>query len=405
MSARANTTRGVAMVAVVSSLALAAGVAMAGLVIARRLADSGSSLESVAGASAAARGALEAALESAVNAKAWRNAPSVPTRIGLADISAMAEDPADGDLMDDYDDSVRLTVRATQGEARRMLRALLSPNLKPHASMEYGLCVLGNMTGTAGSLVTTGRTYVGGTLSAPGTVLPVGATNGYVIGLSMSAPAAFGAVTAASSPATLPKPTDIVSGLAVMATRLTTTSSISGVLLSKSSNPLGGGLSAAGLYVIGTGTENIMIENCRINACLIIEASRLTIGAGVVIDPPAGLPALVVIGDARAEGDGARLSEASAGRNFNPLGSPFEGVSDIDQLDSYSAEIEGLVYVSGSFAVNGRLSVNGPVLVRGNVTLSGSLTVRWSSVASGPLGFRASPAFTVQRGSLERVCE
>lgn len=393
------------MIAVVSSLALASGVAMAGLAIARRLAESGSSLESVAGASAAARGALEAAVDSARNTKAWRNMPIVPARVGAADVTADIEDPSDGDLADDYNDEVRLTLTATQGEARRILRAVLCPNLRPHVSLEYGLCVLGNVTGVSDKFVTTGRSYVGGSLGGSGAPLPVDATNGYVIGLSTTAPSALGTVTAATQAATLPKATDIDSTMTVMATRLNATNTISGVLLSKSSNPLGGGLNAMGLYVVGTGTENITIENCRISACLIVEAARLNIGDGVVIDPPAGLPALIVIGDVYVVGNAARLSEASSGNNFNPLGTPYGGSSDIDQLDTYAAEIDGLMYVSGSMTVNGRLSVNGPLLVRGNVSLVGSLAVRWASWASGPLGFRASPAFTVKRGSLERVSE
>jgi|GEM_PF-6975645 len=397
--------KGVAMVAVVSSLALAAGVAMAGLIIARRLGEAGASLESVSAASAAARGAIDASLESAVNSKAWRTAPALPERIGSAEISGVLSDPADSDLTDDYNEDVRLTVTASQGDARRMLRVTLTPNLVPHASMGYGVCVLGNMTAASGSFASTGRAYVGGTLTVPMTPLPVGATSGYVVGVSTAAPDQIGAVSAASQAAVLPKRTDLAPSLISMATRLPVTNSLSGALLSSSTNSVGGGLSEMGIYIIGTGSENITLEKCRINACLIIEASRLTIGDGVVIDPPAGMPALIVIGDARVDGNSAMLSEVSEARNFNPLGTPYSGVSDIDQLDTYAAEIDGLMYVSGSLVVNGRLSVNGSVFVRSNLTISGALTVRWAESATGPMGFRASPAFMVKRGSVERVVE
>lgn len=400
---RTRGKRGIAMVVVVSSLSLAAVVALAGLAVSQRLATSGASSESVAAASSAANAALDAIVAESANSKSWRTTPTVPSTVGSATITVALSDATDGDLFDSYDDPVRVTVTATQGAARRIVQADLSPNTAPADALGYCLCVGGNMSGVSDNLTAMGKVYVGGKLTGTGITVPGAATYGYVIAVPDSTePEAPGAVKAATAAVTVPASADVLKSFTDISTTLTSTTDISGVLLSSGYNPIGGGLNSLGVYSIGNGSSNIEISHSRINACLIVHALRFTIGDGVEFDPPAGLPALIVIGDVRVSGDGSRLSEASAKVNFNPLSSPYGGVSDSDKLDGYPTEIDGLMYVSGSVALTGNLVVNGPLLVGGGLTLGADLVLRCAGVTSGPMGFRASPAFKVTRGSVRR---
>ena len=70
------------------------------------------------------------------------------------------------------------------------------------------------------------------------------------------------------------------------------------------------------------------------------------------------------------------LSELLAGSNFNPPSTPYNGSSDADVLDSYPAEIHGLVHLIGAAAtieIGQGLKLNGVLLCDGSIVIGDSV--------------------------------
>jgi hypothetical protein len=158
-------------------------------------------------------------------------------------------------------------------------------------------------------------------------------------------------------------------------------------LLSPSSNPYGP-THPSGLYAVNCRGRRIRIRDSRIHGSLILldTGSGSMVENGInweVYDP--NYPALMVRGsfDYRVASD---LSETGSGNtNFNPAGSPYEGVSDTDTTDTYPARIKGLVYTSGNLTVSTDMMVEGAVIAGAAVNVSGTLAVAHdSSLALNP---------------------
>ena len=86
---------------------------------------------------------------------------------------------------------------------------------------------------------------------------------------------------------------------------------------------------------------------------------------------------------------GSTLSELSLLINFNPASAPYLGASDIDVLDSYTGEINGLVYASGNVLISSTCAVNGVVVAGGtaSVTAVTNLTYGSTFTVTPPPGF------------------
>ena len=57
----------------------------------------------------------------------------------------------------------------------------------------------------------------------------------------------------------------------------------------------------------------------------------------------------------------ARLDEQDLATNFNPPGAPFNGITDSDQTDDYSSEIQGLAHVRGQLLMTQSAEIDGIV--------------------------------------------
>ena len=165
------------------------------------------------------------------------------------------------------------------------------------------------------------------------------------------------------------------------------------VVLSPSSNPYGP-TNPEGIYVIDCQGSNIKIEYCRIIGTLVlINPDPLSdIQFEMSMEPAvSNYPALLVQGSIALGMQNTVLSEAGRGVNFNPAGSPYQGLSDNDQLDTYPSQVKGLVYVSGLVHVRDNHPRIDGVLVCGqlNVNTSDQLTVTYdpSYMANPPPGF------------------
>lgn len=121
------------------------------------------------------------------------------------------------------------------------------------------------------------------------------------------------------------------------------------VVLSPASNPWGE-TNPEGIYVLDCGGQQLRICNCRVVGTLVVlNPGPDTRIEGKVLFEPAivNFPSLLVDGSIQVLVDSVSgCNEALT--NFNPPGTPYNGVEDNDQSDTYPCQIGGLVYVSGT---------------------------------------------------------
>lgn len=184
---------------------------------------------------------------------------------------------------------------------------------------------------------------------------------------------------------------------------------MSKILLSPNLNPFGTGqTNAAGVYVIDCLGQDVKISESRIVGTIVL----LNAGAGTEVKrmlnwAPAvtNYPALLVQGNIQLRFEsGHLLKERDEKVNFNPIGTPYAGSQDDDQVDEYPTELKGLVYVSGSCLWKDKAHITGVVLVGGGMTFDQDPVMTYSSVyyENPPPGFYSIPLKPVA-GSWRRV--
>lgn len=144
-------------------------------------------------------------------------------------------------------------------------------------------------------------------------------------------------------------------------------------VLAAGRNPFGLSTNAQGIYVIDCHGEVIVIQNCRIEATLVlIDAGGGSRIAGQVNWRPAmaNFPALLVDTELVLSYDDSLLDEAAIGVNFNPSSAPYNGNSDNDMVDSYPSLITGLIYIQGDLSAYGSHSTIDGVLLTESILQS-----------------------------------
>jgi len=180
-------------------------------------------------------------------------------------------------------------------------------------------------------------------------------------------------------------------------------------LLSAANNPYGPGTTnPQGIYVIDCLGNDITIVDARLEATLVL----LNAGSGSKIDNDihwepaiANFPTLMVQGDLEMQWHGEhQLSESKAGVNFNPPGTPYQGVTDTDTSDNYQGVIKGLIYVTGNLTITHQCVLEGTVVVGGmtDIQKDVSLTYRATFFNNPPPGFRAGSAMSLVPGTWKR---
>ena len=164
-----------------------------------------------------------------------------------------------------------------------------------------------------------------------------------------------------------------------MATTIASPGTMDEVVLSPGSNPYGVS-NADGVYYMNTGGADLTIKTSRIHGTLVVDCG----GGRVIIKERALLhnyradyPVLIVNGDVEIDltSASASLDEDDENANFNPPGSPYEGVSDWDQLDVYPSEVRGIVHVKGNLRMKQSSKVIGVVICEGDVVIDGHPTI------------------------------
>lgn len=181
------------------------------------------------------------------------------------------------------------------------------------------------------------------------------------------------------------------------ADRVAGTRYIENVLLGNASNPFGTQVASTnGIYSINAGVEKILIRDCRINGTIVVQAaSKVELGNAISWEPSGrNFPALIASASIDDLTSLASLSEDVIGVNLNPVGTPYQGVSDTDASDTYPSVINGPIVSTGDILLNGLSTLSGPVLSGTNIVVTSSnLNINFPSdmILNPPPGFFADP--------------
>ncbi|MBI4717861.1 MAG: hypothetical protein HY763_08670 [Planctomycetes bacterium] len=184
---------------------------------------------------------------------------------------------------------------------------------------------------------------------------------------------------------------------------------IKNALLTPGANPYGPTTHPKGLYLIRCNNNTITVQDSRIRGSLILldpgANSTLKGSVNIETDDPA-LPAIMVRGTMSFGWTGDLLESNGSNPNFNPVGSPYQGITDTDTADTYPGIIKGLVYVSGDLTLSATQTYNGAMVCGGTLNATGPVTVTHDNnlINAPPPGFEVSyRPMTPLAGSWTRV--
>jgi hypothetical protein len=325
--------------------------------------------------------------------------------VGDATVSVEVTDPGDSNLANRPTDSVLVKATGRKGQAVHIVQVLVKASGDPIDALKMAVHTAGQLHVNSGAtLSTTGApSSTNTTLANEGTIkgsaeclaaLPIGTITG---SLTLLAPSK--AMPAAST-------RTLYAGLGTPITPPPST--IDKVVLGPGVNPYGPA-DPDGLYVISTASD-LTIRNTRLYGTLVVRCP----GRKVVIDQTvllqnyrADYPVLLIDGDLVVQLDSsAQLSEAVQGTNFNPVGAPFQGSSDIDILDSYPCQIQGLVHVTGTVTISGSAKVIGAIIAESSA-LSDAVAAKNAPevvydpklATNPPMGYMKSVRMSIVPGS------
>lgn len=343
---------------------------------------------------------------------AWRTARANGTwlsnqALGDSSFSLLLTDD-DGNLADDPRDALTLRGIGRRGAARYQLQLRLTPDRPALAALQTALHAGGAVVVNAGKTVT----LTGGPLSLNGALNNNGTITGNVEAVSVTrAGTIVGTLNTPVAAKDLPF-SDVFDSYVSRATTISPPAgTMNRVVLSPGSNPWGA-VNADGVYYINAVGADVTITNSRINGTLLVRTNgnKLVISSTVFLkNYRADYPALIVDGNARFNytTDAAGLSESVQATNFNPAGSPYQGVTDTDTTDTYPGEIQGLVHVRGTLLLEQTATVRGCVICESSVDCNGSNTLVNDPTLYSipPEGYRGVGQLLVVPGSWQRVVD
>ena len=393
---------------------LVATIGGAALLAARvrlRAASRGGDVES---ARAAARSAIELGRLWIASDPAWRTARGAGTwtsgqSLNEGTIALQVLDPVDGNLANSTADPVVLRGFGFKGAARQIEELTLVARRTPLPSLAFGLISDGTLDLDGGTIVSSAA--------------PVG-SNGNVIGRggavydadvvaggTISGSSYRGSKTSLAPVSRMPDSTvfDYYIANGTTITYGSTGGKIKDVVLSPNSNPFGAARNAKGIYIIDCGGNALQLDNCRIVGTLVVlnaksdskTSNSVNLGPAV-----ANFPSLLVRGSFRFEHKSELLTESS-GKNFNPAGTPYNGVSDIDFADSYPSQISGLVYITGDVSQKETSVFDGQLLVKGALQVTNRIVVNYNPAISNdpPPGFFGEAQMIPLAGTWNRAVQ
>lgn len=350
----------------------------------------------------------------------WRNVfqngveyPNPPNTFGNGTYTWKFVDE-DGDLADNDADSARLQGIGRVGttvQVREVALMAAGPGL---SCLEVAAHAAANMTFASGTNVTgTGTISANNLMIASGTpnlTLPMEAVNGF------SGTFGPGSTTSGITPRQMPDPTNVFDYYLANGTVIDVSDlpmwggepTIQLQLLSAANNPYGTGqTNPEGIYIIDMKGGLLWVQKTRIVGTLVVlNPSRVEVYTDVNWEPAvANYPAMLVDGPLvfQIEAD-TTFNENSL--NLNPPGTPYEGVEDNDQDDSYPSLVKGIVYGTGNVnIVWGQTAVNGVVIAGNTINVNADLELIYNSLylTNPPPGFAGGPEMEISSGSWRRA--
>jgi hypothetical protein len=331
-----------------------------------------------------------------------------------------AQDPVDGDVTVGEGDPVMLTATGKKGDSRHKARVRVEFTLTPMDSLSSALHAgrtinFNGATATADAVISTN----GSMYASSSTINADVEAAGWILGWSYN-----GSKESFAGSRELP-PTSVVDDYAERATPIdiadlpvrtvntgsgdVTISYLEELVLSPASNPYGPP-DAAGIYVVNCKGLHLRITNCRIVGTLVIlNPGSYTQVEGSVCWEQAGSnkAVLLVGGPCGLLLSQDPLDEAAFIVNFNPPGTPYQGTEDVDQLDAYPSNINGLIYAADDLAIGGETRINGTILTNGEANIGGSLTIMHDAdlLTTPPDGFTSGSTARLATTSHARIVE
>lgn len=336
--------------------------------------------------------ALEWAVQSCNSNASWRSGTThgVPVlrTMSRTALSYTLFDDADNSLSNDPAQSVRIVAGATCGVAKQRVSVVARPqplNCLMNDMTAAGQVQVGTGNGLTIDILVAANDRVENTGTIAGSVASVNSTSN------------SGVITGTVTDGIVPRdmPTAAMSYYLGLATPMAFASipisagtpTIQNRLISPTQNPYGA-TNVQGIYVVDCGGSNIIIDSCRIVGTLIIvnpgSASfvRNTVNWVAAVS---NFPALLVSGNLTINLSGATLSETTAGANFNPADTPYQGVGDTDTLGVYPCLLQGIVYATGNLTLTGSTRIDGVVLAGGNIPVTGLVAIKYlATYANNP---------------------
>lgn len=404
------TRKGSVYLVVLSTTMLVTSIALLGVESQRATARSVDLLISSSKARALSQSGFEIALQTLASLD-WRNTLTSGADVVSLDDGAgntckvIVSDPADGNLSDDPWEEAQLDIRASSGEAAQGFSTRLTPGVKADAALSYALFTGGATDFSSVTFSSNRAIYSTGSVTANSSsiIAPVGSA-GTISGSTYSG------VTRQNLP--VEKATD--SGVIALWEKRATSIDINdipskqirNVAIGPGINPYGTRIvNPSGIYVIDCKGSLLTISNCRLVVTLIIKnCPSLKFNGSVSIQAPTeNQPTLLIDGSAEISTSNSILSELTSLTNFNPVGAPDNGVSDIDTLDTYPSRIYGLLYIRDTLQISGTSRLVGVTIVGGDANISSNVGLQYNSVfaSTPPDGFKSPGALTVVNTSVE----
>lgn len=357
-----------------------------------------------------AQSAIDLGMYTILSDANWRTNKSSGTwksnqSIGNGTYSLGVIDPIDGIFSNSKSEPVKLTGTGILRGAKYILEA--TATARPVALKALNTCLHSGGSATVGllkSIIVTGAP-----LSMNGTFNGPGAVTGNVEAGSQGVLAIVSGTTTIPAAAKALPDVGVIDIYIGLATPIDYPGVIDKQLLTPGVNPWGVP-NPDGVYFIDAGPNDLKIKASRIHGTLIV---RCTGGMKVILDDDVFIqnyrsdyPALIVDGalDFMLNSASYGLRESAQTMNFNPVGSPYLGVTDSDMLDTYPNEVQGLVHVKGTLTMTLTSRVRGVIISEGNVTLNGTNEIvhQPTLYSNPPMGY-VTYTMQIASGSWRRV--
>jgi len=311
-------------------------------------------------------------------------------------------------------DPVVMMGTGVKGAARQKMSVELSPRGAPLSCLEVSLIANSTITFSS-AVVTTDQTIASnGSLTGTGSMISgrVEVHTTWTGGnYSPSLPVTGVAARTMPDPAALDA--YIAEGSAISIASIPNVSgkkTIEKLVISPASPPYGASANAKGVYVLDCQNQAVRLRDARVVGTLVVRnpGTGFTVEKSVLWETAvANYPALLVSGNATLSYTRTALSESSLNVNFNPTGTPYQGVWDGDKVDTYPSAINGLVYVSGDLTTSADVVVNGALIAGNSISSTGKLALSYRRTwyDNPPPGFGEAAQMVPTPGSWRRVVD